>query len=864
MNARTAKRPRSWHQRAGLPVRIWMVLLIVVGVMHWALPDARWLLVHMFTIGLVANSILVWSQTLGERFLGYHLPETRRRPHLIRIYVLNLGLLVTIAGMQTVLWWLTTIGAVLIGLMVAWHAVALALLIGEAQRHRVTAGEGRAENALSVWFFVASASLLPVGAGVGAALAYGFGDPLQAGLVVTHQAVNLLGFLGLAAAGVLLIMFPRLLGETTVPLRRRPAALGVLVAGIAVICGGALADRPVVAAVGVGVYTAGWLVVAAPFVPAIVRRPPRTYASASITAALMWLIGTLVWYAVVLVSGPFVQDRLSLLTIGFLAGFAAQLLFGVMSHLLPTMMGGGEVTAAGKAEMDRWWLWRVLVINGGLLLWLLPMSSWVKVALSSLVMLAFIVFLPIMIRSAVVALRVRRGETAAPSPRTPQPGLQAVAAASAIGLVLAFGVAMGGTSPGAQQDAAAGVTPTGQTTTVDVDAVGMRFTPETITVPAGNRLVIRVTNRDTMVHDLVLETGEQSGRLSPGDSATLDVGVVGRSVEGWCSIVGHRQQGMVLHIRAEGGTDDGARGSGGHHGGPSATPPTVDLMADPGDGFRARDPRLAPAPGGTVHRFTFEATEDVGEIAPGVRQTLWTYNGTVMGPTLRGRLGDVFEITLVNRGTMSHSVDFHAGMVSPDENMRDIGPGESLVYRFRAEHTGIWLYHCATAPMPVHLAAGMFGAVVIDPPDLAPVSAEYLFTQSEWYLGGDGEPIDADKVAAGGVPDLVMFNGYANQYMHRPLRARVGDRVRMWVLDAGPNEPLSFHVIGTQFDTVYKEGAYLLRPDRDGPGGSQVLDLAAAQGGFVEMTFPEPGTYTILNHRMVDGDRGAMGTIVVE
>ena len=234
-----------------------------------------------------------------------------------------------------------------------------------------------------------------------------------------------------------------------------------------------------------------------------------------------------------------------------------------------------------------------------------------------------------------------------------------------------------------------------------------------------------------------------------------------------------------------------------------------------------------------------------------------------MGPTLRGKLGDVFEITLVNKGTMAHSVDFHAGMVSPDVNMRDINPGESLVYRFRAEHTGIWLYHCATMPMAVHLAAGMFGAVIIDPPGLAPVTAEYLVTQSEWYLGPDGGPIDADKVARG-APDLVMFNGYADQYVYRPLRAKVGDRIRMWVLDAGPNEPLSFHVIGTQFDTVYQEGAYSLRPDDSLRGGAQVLGLLPAEGGFVELTFLEPGTYTFLNHRMFAGDRGAMGKIVVE
>lgn len=864
-----------------------MVVLILIGLSHWALPDSRWLLVHVFTIGLVANSIVLWSQTLAERFLGYHLPEERRRLQLARIYTLNAGLVVTIAGMQTTTWQVTLVGAVLIGAVLAWHSAALAKLIVDAQRHRAAEGQGRAENAGSAWFFVVSAALLPFGAGIGVALAYGFADPAQAGFLVTHQALNVLGFLGIAAAGVLMIMYPRLIGAADLSTKRRPYVLAVLPTGIAVIVAGALSDHPVIAAVGVGIYLAGWLVVVAPWVPVVLRKPPQGYTTASVTAALLWLFGSLIAYAVMLVTGPFDATRVTLLTVWFLAGFAAQLLLGVMSHLLPTMMGGGPVTKAGLAVMNRWWLWRVLVINGGLLLWLLPLGSWVKVALSSLVMLAFILFLPIMILAARASMKVRRALIAAAaeldSPasgnllqnrvderpggveRPQQLGLQAIAAATALALVVSGGLALGGGGNAVLTDAAGSVTPTGNTTTVSVEAAGMRFTPETVTVPAGDKLVLNVTNKDTMVHDLVLETGQSTGRLAPGASATLDVGVVGRPIEGWCSIVGHRQQGMVFHIRVD-GDDAGGSGGGGHggHSGSMGSTAPVDLMAEPGPGFVARDARLAPAPNGTVHRYTFDVTELPGELAPGVRQTMWTYNGKLMGPTLRGRLGDVFEVTLRNNGSMAHSVDFHAGMVSPDQNMRDINPGEELVYRFRAEHTGIRLYHCGTMPMPVHSAAGMFGAVVIDPPDLAPVDAEYLFVQSEWHLGPDGGPIDADKVLAGGVPDVVMFNGYANQYVYAPLHAKVGERVRMWVLDAGPNEPLAFHVIGSQFDTVYSEGAYLLRKDSPGSGGSQALGLLASQGGFVEMTFLEPGTYTFLNHRMIDGDRGAMGKIVVE
>jgi nitrite reductase (NO-forming) len=163
----------------------------------------------------------------------------------------------------------------------------------------------------------------------------------------------------------------------------------------------------------------------------------------------------------------------------------------------------------------------------------------------------------------------------------------------------------------------------------------------------------------------------------------------------------------------------------------------------------------------------------------------------------------------------------------------------------------------------------MHGAVVIEPEGLPAVDRSYVLVQSEVYLGGQGEPVDADKVAAE-KPDAVVFNGYAGQYAARPLPAKVGERVRIWVLDAGPNRPSSFHVVGGQFDTVYSEGTYLLKGGRgllDPPGvttgGSQALGLQAAQGGFVELTFPEPGRYKMVSHVMVDAERGANGVIAV-
>jgi nitrite reductase (NO-forming) len=306
----------------------------------------------------------------------------------------------------------------------------------------------------------------------------------------------------------------------------------------------------------------------------------------------------------------------------------------------------------------------------------------------------------------------------------------------------------------------------------------------------------------------------------------------------------------------------GADGTGADGTGPGGAAAGLDFAAAPQPGFVAHDPALPPVAGSREHRHTFRISDLTAEVAPGVLQQLWTYNGTVPGPTLHGRVGDRFVIQLVNDTRMGHSIDFHAGEVAPDENMRTLGPGESLTYRFTARSSGIWLYHCSTMPMSVHIANGLFGAVVIDPPDLQPVDKSFLMVQSELYLGEQRGPVDAAKVMAGR-PDAVVFNGYVNQYDHDQIEVKVGERVRVWVLDAGPDRTTSFHVVGEQFDTVFAEGAYLLRRGNAERGGSQVLTLGPAQGGFVELSFDQPGHYPFVSHLMTDAERGAHGVFHV-
>ncbi len=312
---------------------------------------------------------------------------------------------------------------------------------------------------------------------------------------------------------------------------------------------------------------------------------------------------------------------------------------------------------------------------------------------------------------------------------------------------------------------------------------------------------------------------------------------------------------MTLAIEVSGAPVAAAgEGAGAADAGQAAT---IDFAAEPSPDWQPFDPTLAPAPGGTTHDLTLRATETVLEVAPGVTQEMWTFNDQVPGPVLRGKVGDVFNITLVNEGAIGHSIDLHASKVAWNDEMRTIAPGESLVYQFEAKHAGTFMYHCGTAPALHHIGNGMHGAIIIDPPDLAPVDHEVVLIQHELYLGPDAAPGDLTKMLDDDW-DAVVFNGYVNQYANAPIRVEPGERVRAWIMNNGPSENSSFHIVGTVFDTTFKEGAYQLQPDAT-RGGAQALDLQPAQGGFVEFTFDEAGLYPIVTHKFSNVTKGALG-----
>jgi len=864
----------AWHARTSAVVLAWLAAAAVVALAHRQVPASTWLMVHLLMLGAVTNALVIWSWHFTVAVLRAP-PARSRRGEAMRLVAINVGVLAVVAGVLLDAAPVVAVGAVVLAGAVLSHVVALLTMMRRTLPSRF---------AITVRAYVAAGLLLIPGIALGVALADGSqGAAVHSQLLLAHVSVNLMGWVGLPIMGTLVTLWPTMLRTRLAPGAERNArrALPAFVLGTLVTAAGVLTSAHLVAVAGIAAYLVGigWTI--GPMAVAMRQHPPASFPAWSTLAGVAWIVLSLASFALVLALNPEAEtatQSMGTLTAAVVVGGVLQVLLGALSYLLPVMAGGGPAAMRQRiAHLDRGLGLRVVTVNLGLAVCVLPSPSAVRV-LASVAVLAALV--------STGALLVT-GTRAAPPGVDPATLEDAVATAPGLGqhshgialgfavilLAVAGGVALDpaalGGAAATAEPASAGVAATGEVTRITVTIQGMRFTPGTLRVPAGDSLQITVVNSGDDVHDLVLETGERTPRLSPGQSATLEIPVVGRDLAGWCSIAGHRQMGMVLAIEVDGVSDTsaGMEASGEHseltdHTGAgadaeSAEDRSPDLMAEPGPGFSAYDARLAPAPTSRTHRVRLVVTETEAEVAPGVRQTRWTFGGTAPGPVLRGRVGDTFLVTLVNDGSIGHSIDFHAGALAPDRPMRTIAPGQELLYRFTATRAGIWMYHCSTMPMSMHIANGMFGAVIIDPPDLAPVDEEFVLVQSESYLGPQGGTADADAIAAGEY-DLVSFNGYPMQYRHQPLTVGVGDRVRIWVLAAGPNVGSAFHVVGGQFDTVYREGSYDLTP---GAGGSQVLGLFPAQGGFVELTLPETGNYPFVSHVMSDAERGATGIL---
>lgn len=288
----------------------------------------------------------------------------------------------------------------------------------------------------------------------------------------------------------------------------------------------------------------------------------------------------------------------------------------------------------------------------------------------------------------------------------------------------------------------------------------------------------------------------------------------------------------------------------------TALPGSVKNLA-----FHRFDPALPPVATERTTRLQFTAQEVPIRISDDTVISAWTFGGDIPGPLVHVKQGDTVEFTLTNHGSIPHSMDFHAAQIDPKVAFRSVAPGQPVSYTFRARYPGAFMYHCGTSPVLMHIGSGMVGAVIVDPPTPLPTAKEFVLVESEYYLGAPAAgvlPFDYTKMLAT-LPDYVVFNGRPGQYMTEPLKVKVGDRVRFYVVNAGPTHPCNFHVVGEQFDTVYL-GAPPGLPLR----GVQTFGVSPGGGMVFELLADIPGEYVFVNHGFGHGQKGAIGILSVE
>jgi len=277
--------------------------------------------------------------------------------------------------------------------------------------------------------------------------------------------------------------------------------------------------------------------------------------------------------------------------------------------------------------------------------------------------------------------------------------------------------------------------------------------------------------------------------------------------------------------------------------------------------FHRYDPSLPPLQPGRTRKIHMTVREVPVRILPDTVVAAWTFEGDVPGPIVHIRQGDTVEFTLTNKGTLPHSMDFHAAQINPKIAFRSVPPGESVSYTFKPRYPGAFLYHCGTSPVLMHLGSGMFGAIIVDPITPLPRAREFVLVQSEFYLSEPQHGVaafDYSKMLST-VPDLVAFNGRPSQYSDAPIHVKRGERVRFYVVVAGPTLACGFHIVGEQFDTVY-----LGAPPESGIHGVQTFSVPAGGGMIFEFMADIAGEFVFVNHSFGHGQKGAMGTLVVD
>ncbi|HEX5839965.1 MAG TPA: copper-containing nitrite reductase [Anaerolineales bacterium] len=400
----------------------------------------------------------------------------------------------------------------------------------------------------------------------------------------------------------------------------------------------------------------------------------------------------------------------------------------------------------------------------------------------------------------------------------------------------------------------------------------------TLSAHVGDLVRVTLTAGDGVEHDVAFpDFNAQSEHIAgKGSSDTFEfVADKPGSFAYSCLLAGHKEAGMVGKFEVTGSAalnEESSPASASVNNVVSSGPVVVNNPATKGADI-VRDPTDIPAKlpvrDPETVRIDLEAVELEGQLADGTTFKYWTFNGQVPGPFYRVRVGDTIEVHMKNltNSTMAHSVDFHA-VTGPGggATMTQTAPGEETMFTAKALNPGLYVYHCATPMVAQHIANGMYGLILVEPEEgLPPVDREFYVMQGEIYtneaFGSTGLLTENLDALLDENPEYLVFNGAVGSLTEqKPLKANVGETVRIFFGVGGPNFTSSFHVIGEIFDRVYDQASLTSPPLTD------VQTTLVPPGGatMVEFTLEVPGNYILVDHALARLQRGLAGFLIAE
>ncbi len=403
----------------------------------------------------------------------------------------------------------------------------------------------------------------------------------------------------------------------------------------------------------------------------------------------------------------------------------------------------------------------------------------------------------------------------------------------------------------------------------------------TLRANVGDTIEITISSGEGAEHDIVIpELNVKSASFNATSGAIVVKFEVTQSgtFTYFCSIPGHRQAGMEGALEVTGPDDASASVK------PAVVMAAAVMGAAPSVGVPAlapvaanavsisMDPTLVPKPLGNrapqFIRYSIETVELEGKLDDGTTFTYWTFDKKVPGPMLRVKKGDTVELTLTNAKSskMIHSIDLHAVTGGQGGGSHtQVAPGEAKTVTFKAINPGLYVYHCATPSVPHHISAGMYGLILVEPPQGLPkVDREFYVMQGDLYTshakGTKGHQAYSSDRADDELPTYYTFNGSVGALTkEHKMSANVGETVRVFFGVGGPNKVSSFHVIGEIFDKVYSEGSVStikqnVQTTLVAPGGATIVDFKVDY----------PGTYLMVDHALSRVGKGLAGALTVK